>query len=238
MSERFASASASDPAAFRLRFSALYLAGKVTEAAAFAKEHAPSIVESDSFVVAALAVSSTEPAHVRIEAIAGPHRACPKDPVIAIMLSDIMLSTGDFDEAQSILVNAFESSGESFQPVGVRAVRVSVALGRVRDACIAENLMVRYGAAGDAAVAMLGVEAWASVLEANYHPSTRGGVFGTDSPVALRRFGLRSLGPMRPTDLHRSHPSWPMCFLRAATAKPPSRFSRRPLSEVETISAH
>jgi len=196
LGERFASASASDPAAFRLRFSALYLAGKVTEAAAFAKEHAPSIVESDSFVVAALAVSSTEPAHVRIEAIAGPHRACPKDPVIAIMLSDIMLSTGDFDEAQSILVNAFESSGESFQPVGVRAVRVSVALGRVRDAFrIAENLMVRYGAAGDAAVAMLGVEAWASVLEANYHPSTRGGVFGTDSPVALRRFWASLSGP-------------------------------------------
>lgn len=190
---RFADAPADDPAVFRLRFAAMYLSGRMDEAAAFARAHGGT---RDAFAAAAAAASGDEPARVRIEAIAGPQRVCPKDPVVAILLSDIMLDAGEFDEAQSILVRAFEESGDSFQPLGVRAVRASVALGRVRDAFrIAEELLVRYGPSGDAGVALLAVEAWAAVLEANYQPPTRGGVYGTNSPEALRRFWAALAGP-------------------------------------------
>jgi tetratricopeptide (TPR) repeat protein len=193
---RFGDAPPSDPAVFRLRFAALYLAGKVDEAAAFARAHAAPEGRRDAFTSAALAVGSDEPARVRIEAIAGPHRACPKDPVAAILLADVMLESGEFDEAQSILVRAFEESGDAFQPAGIRAVRASVTLGRVRDAYrIAEELLFRYGPSGDAAVALLAVEAWAAVLESSFQPTTRGGVYGTDSPAALRRFWAALSGP-------------------------------------------
>ena len=194
-----ADAPAADPAVFRLRFAALYLSGKTDEAAAFVRTHASDdagAARRDAFAAAARAVVSTEPARVRIEAIAGPHRACPRDPVAAILLADIMLESGEFDEAQSILVRAFEESGDAFQPAGIRAVRASVTLGRVRDAYrIAEELLFRYGPSGDAAVALLAVEAWAAVLESNFQPPTRGGVYGTDSPEALRRFWTALSGP-------------------------------------------
>ena len=194
---KFGNADAGAPGVFRLRFAQLYLSGHHDEAVAFARadaeshagSHAAAEQNRDAFRVAALAAVSDAPARERIEAIGGPNRACPKDPVAAVLLSDIMLEAGEFDEAQAILVQAFEQSGDSFQPLGVRAVRTSVALGRLRDAFrIAEELLVRYGPSGDVAVAMVSVEAWAAVLEANHRPTTRGGVFGTDSPEALRRF--------------------------------------------------
>ena len=204
LNTKFASAPASDAAVFRLRFAGLYLAGKRSEAAAFVKANAPADASAnaetpratDAFRIAAAAACSDEPARARIERIAGAGRVCPKDPVAAILLADVMIEAGEFDEAQSILVQSFEQSGDVFQPVGVRAIRASVSLGRVRDAFrIAESLLVRYGLGGDGSVAMLAVEAWAAALEANYQPATRGGVFGTDSPEALRRFWTALNGP-------------------------------------------
>ena len=193
---RFADAAPTDPAVFRLRYAALYLSGRIDEAAAFARANASGEAGRSDVARAALAAAGDEPLRARIEAIAGPQRSCPKDPVAAILLADVLLEAGEFDEAQSILVHCFEESGDSFQPAGVRAVRASVALGRVRDAFrIAEELLVRYGPNGDASVALLAVEAWAAVLEASYQPATRGGVYGTDSPEALRRFWIALAGP-------------------------------------------
>ncbi|MFM2165354.1 MAG: hypothetical protein RL325_1791, partial [Planctomycetota bacterium] len=196
IAERFRGADATDPTVFRLLFSAAYLGGRDADARSLAEAFLQKNGARDPFGVAARAALSDEPAHARIEAVAGTGRVCPKDPVVAVILADIMLGAGEFDEAQSILVRAFEESGESFQPLGVRAVRASVSLGRVRDAFrIAEELLVRYGSSGDGTVALLAVEAWAAVLEANYQPTTRGGVYGTDSPEALRRFWTALGGP-------------------------------------------
>ena len=190
IASRFGGADRSDPTVFRLLFSAAYLGGRRDEAEALVEGlRAGGAGPRDAFALAAIEAMSDDPAHARIARVAGPSRSCPKDPVVAVILADIMLGAGEFDEAQSILVRAFEESGDAFQPLGVRAVRASVTLGRVRDAFrIAEELLVRYGTGGDGTVAMLAVEAWAAVLEANYQPTTRGGVYGTDSPEALRRF--------------------------------------------------
>ena len=189
---RFGNDSSGDAAVFRLRYAAKYLTGHRDEAAQLARTSSTR----DLFTTSVQAFHSDATAQARIEAIAGPHRACPKDPIVAILLADILMEAGDFDEAQSILVRSFEHSGECFQPVGIRAVRASLSLGRVRDAFrIAQELLVRYGPSGDPSVALLAVEAWAAVLEANYRPVTRGGVFGADSPEALRRYWTALSGP-------------------------------------------
>lgn len=188
---RFSSANPRDPGVFRLRFAALYLSGRKSDAEGFAAEHAKAIEPKTAFVTAVLAAKPGDAPRARIEAIGGSGRACPADPVLAIMLADVMLESGEFDEAQSILVRAYEASGAGAQPVGVRAVRTSVALGRVRDAFrIAEDLLFRFGPAGDGTVALVAAEAWASVLDAGYTPPTRGGLYGSDSPEALRRFWI------------------------------------------------
>lgn len=185
---KFGGAEPRDAAIFRLRFAASYLAGRADEAVAFARSQLAAVPQDDAFVAVARAMCDESAARARIARIAGPSRACPKDPIAAVMLADVLLESGEFDEAQALLVQSYESTGAGYQPVGVRAVRASIVLGRVRDAFrIAEDLLVRFGGSGDPVVAMLAVEAWASVLEANYQPTTRGGVFGTDSPEALRR---------------------------------------------------
>jgi tetratricopeptide (TPR) repeat protein len=190
--ERFGALQATSAEVFRLRHAALYLSGRIDEARAFAQANA----RDDDYGRAARAVTADAPAVERIAAIAGPRRACPTDPVLAVFLADVLLDAGEFDEAQAILVRAFEEGGQCHQPLGTRAVRASVALGRVRDAFrIAEELLVRYGPAGDPLVAVVAVEAWAGALRANYQPVTRGGVYGSNSTEALRRFWTALSGP-------------------------------------------
>ncbi len=184
---KFAAADPAEDAIYRLRFAGLYLAGRTEDALTFAREHAGKGAASE-FRLVTRALCEGSAARARVDQIAGPSRICPKDPITAVILADVLLEAGEFDEAQGLLLQSYESTGEGYQPVGVRAVRASIALGRVRDAFrIAEDLLVRFGAGGDPMVAMLAVEAWAAALEANYQPTTRGGVYGTDSPESLRR---------------------------------------------------
>jgi len=187
---KFGAADARDAASVRLRFAALFLAGKTDEALALARGSIEAGLDSgpSDFRAVCAALSEESSARARVARIAGPTRACPKDPLVAMIVADVLLEAGEFDEAQALLVQSYDSTGQGYQPVGVRAVRASILLGRVRDAFrIAEDLLVRFGPSGDPAVAMLAVEAWAAVLEANYQPTTRGGIYGTDSPDALRR---------------------------------------------------
>lgn len=193
---RFGSAVLSEPGVMRLRFASLYLSGKNTEAIALLRDHGASVPGDDAFLAPARSLVEDAPSRTRIDRLAGPSRACPKDPLLAILLADVLLDAGEFDEAQALLVRSYESTGDGYQPVGVRAVRASLALGRVREAFrISEDLLARFGSGGDAMVALLAVEAWAAALEANYQPTTRGGVYGTDNPEALRRLWASLLGP-------------------------------------------
>lgn len=195
---KFGAADGRDDASFRLRFASLFLSGKTDEALAFARaSNAAGAGDAASdFRAVCAALCEESSARGRVARIAGPTRACPKDPLVAAIVSEVLLEAGELDEAQAMLVQSYDSTGEGYQPVGLRAVRASILLGRVRDAFrIAEDLLVRFGPSGDPAVAMLAVEAWAAVLEANYQPTTRGGVYGTDSPDALRTLWVSLAGP-------------------------------------------
>ncbi len=173
-----------DPEIVRLKAAAEYLAGdpaaarRVIDAAAIPAEGANDLLR-------ALPIALGEGTRrARVESIEGVVRSTRRDPVVAILVSDLLIEAGEFDLAVGLLVDAFEQSGRRSQPVGLRAVRACATLGRVPDALrIARDLGLRYQTDGAVAAAIL--EAWSSALQAGFVPSRVYGALGSDSPESL-----------------------------------------------------
>ncbi|MFM7259883.1 MAG: tetratricopeptide repeat protein, partial [bacterium] len=189
-----------DPDIVRLRAAAEYLAGdaaaarRVVEAAAVPPEKANDLLRA---IPIALGDGTRR---ARVESIEESVRSTRRDPIVAIVVSDLLIEAGEFDLAVGLLVDAFEQSGRRSQPVGLRAVRACATLGRVPDALrIARDLGLRYQTDGAVAAAIL--EAWSSALQAGFVPSRVYGALGSDSPESLLAYWIemgrpRELAPL------------------------------------------
>jgi tetratricopeptide (TPR) repeat protein len=136
----------------------------------------------------------------RIEELRTTIPSAPQDPVAAIVLADLLIEAGEYDDAARVLTVAFDRGGRRHQPVGLRLVRLLAALERVPDAlAVARDLGVRYQA--DSAVAAAILEAWSGALQAGFTPSRVFGALASDSPDALYEYWSamgrpRELGPL------------------------------------------
>ena len=171
---------------FRLRFSAAYLQGKLAQAKSLVDAQIKGPFAAAPFVIAAAAVLSEDAPRTRvasIEAAAGDQR----EPMMTVFIADILFGLGELDEAQAALTEGFTRTGRRFQPMGIRAVRTSIALGRIPQALeIARELALRYSS--DPSVALAVGEAWASAMSVGFAMSRIDGSFGSDSPEALVKF--------------------------------------------------
>jgi tetratricopeptide (TPR) repeat protein len=181
---RLASVDLKDPEIVRLKAATEYLVGefeaarRIVEAAGLPEDRANDLLRA---IPIALGDGTRR---ARVEAIEGAVRSTRQDPIVAIIVSDLLIEAGEFDLAVGLLVDAFEQSGRRSQPVGLRAVRACATLGRVPDALgIARDLGLRYQSDGAVAAAIL--EAWSSALQAGYVPSRVYGALGSDSPDSL-----------------------------------------------------
>ncbi len=171
---------------FRLRFSAAYLQGKLVHAKALVDAQLKGPFAKEPFVIAAAAVLSQEAPRARvaiIDAAARDH----SEPMMTVFVADILYGLSELDEAQAVLAEGFTRTGRRFQPLGIRAVRTSIALGRVPEALeIVRELALRYPS--DPSVALAVGEAWATAMSVGFAMSRVDGSFGSDSPEALVRF--------------------------------------------------
>ena len=189
--------SALKPSLFRLRFAAEFLAGNksaakdlVTAAMRTDPVAAGSEVvdaETDPFQAIAQIAFTDSTRRDRINQIEERLAEVDGDPVVAIMLSELYAELGEFDAALTQVSRAFDVSLHRSQPAGLRAVHLSVILGRIPDALsIARDLGLRYQRDGAVATAIL--KAWASALEVGYVPSRVYGALGSDSPESLAAY--------------------------------------------------
>ncbi len=123
-----------------------------------------------------------------------------QDPVSAIVFADLLIQSGEFDEAVRVLGQAFDHSGRRSQPVGLRLVKLLAGLERVPEAlAVARDLGLRYQSDGAVAAAIL--EAWSGALQAGFTPGRVFGALASDSPDALYEYWKamsepRELGPL------------------------------------------
>lgn len=189
-----------DAAMQRLRIGAAYLAGDLAGVNRILEGFKSDGVDSRDFLVAAPIALGSGSRRSRIETIEQSVQSTTRDPLVAILVSDLLIEAGEFDAALSVLVDAFDQSGRRSQPVGLRAVRACATMGRVPDAlAIARDLGLRYQSDGAVAAAIL--EAWSSALQAGFVPSRVFGALGSDSPEALLEYWTamgrpRELGPI------------------------------------------
>ena len=185
--DRMASVDSSKPSVRRLRFAAEYLSGDRAAAARVLAATTDIDDATDPFLSAASIALGDGARRGRIEQIEQNVQQPSRDPVVAVMLSDLLVESGEYDSALNLLIRAFDQSGRRSQPVGLRAVRISAGVGRIPDALgIARDLGLRYQS--DASVAAAILEAWASALQVGYVPSRVFGALGTDSPDGLANY--------------------------------------------------
>lgn len=141
----------------------------------------------DALRIALSQDSALSTRRARIEELRTTIPSAPQDPVAAIVLADLLIEAGEYDDAARVLTVAFDRGGRRHQPVGLRLVRLLAALERVPDAlAVARDLGVRYQA--DSAVAAAILEAWSGALQAGFTPSRVFGALASDSPDALYEY--------------------------------------------------
>ena len=136
----------------------------------------------------------------RIEEMRSTQPLLFQDPVSTIVMADLLVQSGEFDEAVRLLGQAFDHSARRSQPVGLRLVKLLAGLERVPEAlAVARDLGIRYQ--NDGAVAAAILEAWSGALQAGYTPGRVFGTLASDSPDALYEYWKamnepRELGPL------------------------------------------
>lgn len=189
LAERLASIRLQNAEFARLRFAAPYLDGRPEDGGKALDEAvaAEATLADDPFVKAARAFLSDGAVRPRLEALRSAALRIESDPLVAMMIADLLLEAGETDQAQALLVKSFERTERRWLPLGVRALRLSVLLGRVPEAlAIARDMAQRYPQ--DPSVALAVAESWASAIRAGYALSLVEGSLGSDSPEALVRF--------------------------------------------------
>lgn len=153
-------ASASDED-LRLALTAAYLRGEADEARRIA-----AFLRGDDAELLQTALSDAA-LRARLDAITDALGPRPADPLCAAMLADLLLAAGELEEAHGVVLGAYEATGRRFQPLGIRAARGAVILGRHPEALTTCRALA-LRAPDDPSVALVMLEAWSGALAAGY----------------------------------------------------------------------